>query len=267
MAARLARIRIFPVKSLDPVEVGSVAIAAGGCLAGDREFALFDSGGRVLNAKRLGSAILAIRSRHSARTGMLCLAAGTERAEFDLAAESDAVGSWLERALGREAVLRRNKESGFPDDELASGPTVVGTASLELLAGHFGLPCEEVRRRFRANLELEGLEPFEEDLLYGPPGRPRRFRIGQVEFLGTNPCRRCVVPTLDSRGSVESGSLSLQSLAEFRRRSARAGSHLAAYPGWHRFAVNTRPAEGQAGLRLRVGDALESTPDRAVPRR
>ncbi len=260
MEARLARIRVFPVKSLDPVDVGSVAIAAGGCLAGDREFALFDSDGRVLNAKRLGPEILAIRAQYSAETGMVRFGAGPEPAEFDLAAETEAVGLWLGRALGCEVVLRRNQESGFPDDELASGPTVVGTASLELLARHFGLPCEEVRRRFRANLELDGLEPFEEDLLYGPPGRPRRFRIGQVEFLGANPCRRCVVPTLDSQGSADSGPLTLKSLAEFRRRRAYAGSHLAAYPGWHRFAVNTRAAAGQAGLSLSVGDALEAAP-------
>ena len=146
--------------------------------------------------------------------------------------------------------------AGFPDDEDASGPTVIGSASIQTVAEWFGLSAEEVRRRFRANLEIAGLGPFEEDTLFGPPGRPKKFRIGEVSFLGLNPCRRCVVPTLDSHGDSAVGSLSARTFSELRERHSRDGSNLALYSGHYRLAVNTRIKPAQSDKRLRVGDEL-----------
>ena len=57
---------------------------------------------------------------------------------------------------------------GFVDDRDASGPTLVGSASLASVADWFNLETEETRRRLRTNLEIAGLEPFEEDSLFGP---------------------------------------------------------------------------------------------------
>ena len=49
---RLAQIVIHPVKSLDGVAVPSAEVLASGALAGDREYALLDAAGYVINAKR-----------------------------------------------------------------------------------------------------------------------------------------------------------------------------------------------------------------------
>ncbi len=255
----LARIRVYPIKSLDPREVESVRLAAGQSLAGDREYALFGTDGRFVNAKRLGPALLGIRAQYSSDGGEVALAAGGSRARFSLTAERPALAAWFSRRLGRPVKVRKNSLGGYPDDTEASGPTVVGTASLRSVADHFGLRLEEVRRRFRANLEIEGLEPFGEDLLYGAPGTPCRFRLGEVEMLGTNPCRRCSVPTRDSHGRDLPASLSASSFAAYRRRHAHPGSKLHRYPGAYRLAVNTRLAGGQANGRLRVGDRLRSS--------
>ncbi len=252
----LARIRIYPIKSLDPLEIARSALASGLRLAGDREYALFDAGGRLLNAKRLRAAILSIRAAYSDQARVVELKAASQAGRFELPADCRALERWLGRALGRPVSLRRNPVSGFPDDEDAAGPTVIGSASIAAVAEWLGLPAEEVRRRFRANLEIAGLEPFEEDTLFGPPARPQRFRIGDVGFLGVNPCRRCVVPTLDSRGDEAVPPFSAARFSALRERSRREGTSLALYPGRYRLAVNTRIEPAQADRQIRVGDEL-----------
>ena len=256
MTPHLARIRIYPIKSLDPLELSEVEIASGVRLAGDRDYALVDSQGSVLNAKRLGGAIVSLRATYSNGGRHVDLQAGREHARFAMRDDRSRIEAWFSRALGRTVRLRRDKIGGYPDDEQASGPTVLGLGSVDAVAGWFDLPREEIRRRFRANLEIADLEPFEEDLLFGPPGRPRRFRIGDVEFLGTNPCARCVVPTLDSFDGSAKGSLTAKRFAQLRARHYRQDSEIARYKGYYRLAVNTLLPSGQDGKTLRLGDPL-----------
>ncbi len=256
MTPQLARIRVYPVKSLDPMDLERVDLVAGRRLAGDRDYALFDAAGRFVNGKRCGASLLGIRAEYSDGGRSIALSAGEDRAQFDLRHGHAELEAWFGLVLGKPVSLRRNDVAGYPDDEQASGPTVLGSASVDAIAGWFEMPAEEVRRRFRANLEIAGLEPFEEDLLFGPPGRPRRFRIGAVEFLGTNPCARCAVPTLDSRDGSAAGPLTAKRFAALRERHRRPDSDIALYDGYYRLAVNTRLANGQQGKALCVGDEL-----------
>ena len=256
MTPHLARIRVFPIKSLDPLEVDRATISSGGHLAGDRDYALTDTLGRFLNAKRLGSAIVSVRANYSEGGRVVDLRAGPEGARFDIESRHRQLEEWFARILGRSVSLQRDTHAGFPDDGEASGPTVLGSASIDTVAGWFGIPAEEVRRRFRANLEIAGLDPFGEDLLFGPPGQPRRFRIGEVEFLGTNPCKRCVVPTLDSFDGSASGPLTAKGFATLRRRHRLPDSEISRFRSYYRLAVNTRLPGGQAGKTLRIGDPL-----------
>ena len=253
---RLAGIRVYPIKSLDPLELEEAELASGLRLTGDRDYALVDSQGRFLNAKRLGSSILSIRAVYSDRARVVDLAAGPESGRFELSGDRSAIEGWFGRVLGQPVSLRQNAVAGFPDDEDASGPTVIGSASIQAVAEWFGLSAEEVRRRFRANLEIAGLGPFEEDSLFGPPGRPKKFRIGDVSFLGLNPCRRCVVPTVDSHGDSAVGALSAKQFSALRERHSPDDSNLAFYAGYYRLAVNTRIEPAQSEKRLRVGDEL-----------
>ena len=224
--------------------------------AGDRDYALADSRGRLLNAKRLGGAIVSVRATYSKRGLYVDLQAGREHATFALRDDRSLIEEWFSRALGRAVCMRRDKVGGYPDDEQASGPTVLGLGSVDAVAGWFDLPREEIRRRFRANLEIADLDPFEEDLLFGPPGRPRRFRIGDVEFLGTNPCARCAVPTLDSFDGHAGGALTAKRFAQLRERNRRQDSEIALYKGYYRLAVNTLLPSDQDGKTLRLGDPL-----------
>src|SRR5271168_4172643 len=60
-AMRLGRILIFPIKSLDGVQMEEATITAGGILENDRVYAIFDEQGKVVNGKRTAR-IHALRS-------------------------------------------------------------------------------------------------------------------------------------------------------------------------------------------------------------
>lgn len=63
--------------------------------------------------------------------------------------------------------------------------------------------------RFRPNLVVGGCVPYAEDAW-------RRFRIGEIEFVGERPCTRCSVTTVDQQ-TGERGVEPLATLATYRR--------------------------------------------------
>ena len=257
MRPHLARIQVYPIKSLDPRNLEETEVVDGAGLRGDREFAFFEAGDKVLNAKRARERLLSVRATHGEEGKRVELSTAEGNGRFDLMHDRKPVETFLGEWLGRPVELRRDGARGFPDDPEASGPTVVGTGSVELVAQWFGWEADEVRRRFRTNLEISGLRPFEEDLLFGPPREPRRFRIGEVELLGINPCARCVVPSLDSRGRAATDRQFARKFAALRERHAPARSRIHRYDHYYRFAVNTRLAPEQGGRVLRIGDKLK----------
>lgn len=258
---RLARITIYPIKSFDGYESSSFEVLRSGGLADDRRWALVTSDGAIFNAKR--SALLQTlrvewldtpsRARFVTPHGVRI---------FELNSECRPCERFLSEVLQEPLRLVEDAERGFPDDTDSPGPTVVSTATLETVANWFpGLTVEEVRRRMRANLEVDGTEPFWEDGLYGEAGTNVRFWIGDVELEGTNPCQRCVVPTRDSRTGVAAPGFAV----EFSRRRA------AGLPFWvkrsrfdhfYRLAVNTRLASRPG--RIAVGDVVRSSNPRSL---
>ncbi|MDP9337327.1 MAG: hypothetical protein M3P45_00505 [Acidobacteriota bacterium] len=90
----------------------------------------------------------------------------------------------------------RHDANGIPDDLIASGPTIISTASLSAVCAWFpGMTIPEARLRLRATLEIVGIPAFWEDQLFGSEIRSVvRFRIGEVAFEGSYPCIRCPIP-------------------------------------------------------------------------
>jgi uncharacterized protein YcbX len=252
----VSRIEVFPIKSLDAVAVASAAITAGGILAHDRVYAIFDREGRVVNGKRTDR-IHRLRSSFDPHFGEVCLweTDDSARRTFSLR-ELEPMNRWMSDFFGFPVALRHEPLRGFPDDSAAFGPTLVGAASLKRVQEWYsGWTLPNVRRRFRTNLELEGGEPFAEDRLFGGPDELRPFRLGSVPFLGHNPCQRCVVPTRDP----ESG----EALRGFQKTFAERRKEQ--LPGWvdgrrfnhfYRFAVNTSIPPSESGKQLRLGDPL-----------
>ncbi|MGE3637898.1 MAG: MOSC domain-containing protein [Pirellulales bacterium] len=254
MSAKLRRITIYPIKSLDGVEVGAACVLPSGALENDRRFALVDAEGKCVNGKRT-PAIHAIRAEYDLAAMAVRFNHGHQ---FSLVHNQSEISEYLSKALGIACGLAENSTTGFPDDTESPGPTLLSTATLAAITQWFpGLTLEETRRRFRANLEIDGVEPFWEDHLVGPVDTTVPFQIGAVHWLGINPCQRCVVPTRDSQTA--------EPIAGFQKSFAR--EREAALPAWaprdrfnhfYRLSVNTRLAAAQSSGVVRVGDALHA---------
>jgi hypothetical protein len=123
------------------------------------------------------------------------------------------------------------------------------------------LSLDEVRRRFRTTLEIDAdghgkLPAFWEDQLLGADENYAvRFRIGEVNFEGSNPCARCAVPPRHTQTGAD--------LVGFQKRfSELRREHLPPWAPWERFdhfyrlATNTRVASYESGRMLRVGEPV-----------
>jgi len=252
----LAHITIYPIKSLDGVGVSEATLLKGGALAGDREFALFDALGAVVNAKRTAD-IHRIRSRFdlAARTVTLTVPPSDIESTFHLDGDRSALEQWLSDFFHQPITLRQNLHMGFPDDEAASGPTLVSTATLETVAAWFNMDLEEARRRFRANLEIAEAAPFWEDHLFGEADRLCPFHVGAVTLFGSHPCQRCIVPTRDSQTGDRTPHFQTQ-FATQRQATLPPWANSSRFNHFYKLTVNTQMPSTEAGKILRRGDQI-----------
>ncbi|CUR58998.1 conserved hypothetical protein [metagenome] len=173
---------------------------------------------------------------------------------------SETAQAWVRRALGRDDLTlvwchdpgARNLQPGFssPDDHTAFADafpvTVVSLASVRQLhdwmverALETGeeppepLPVE----RFRANLVVDGEEPFAED-------HWREVQVGSVRFRVAKPVNRCVMTTIDPV-SLTTAKEPVRTLA--RHRLVEGKTH---------FALHLLPLEEG---RVTVGDEVSAT--------
>lgn len=251
----LGRILVFPIKSLDGVSVSEVKLTAGGILANDRVYAIFDLEGRVVNGKRtprvhqlrcgFDSGFHEVRFRQD----------GELPAQFPLDAPAP-IEKWLGDFFGFPVRFKHDPEKGFPDDREAFGPTITSQSSLREIQTWFPeLTEESVRRRFRANLELLECEPFGEDRLFGAPGELKPFQVGPVKFAGHNPCQRCVVPTRDPDSGQTVPDFQ-KKFMELRKKSLPEWSNALRFNHYYRFTINTSVPPSEAGKKLRLGDPV-----------
>ena len=260
---RLQRITVYPLKSFDPVSVDEATVLPSGALQHDRQFALRRHDGTLLTAKRDPRVHrVSIRIDPEVRTVTI-----QERTQGDESSNGsprtihlhidDNLREFQQAVsvlFSQSLELVEDLTSGFPDDHESPGPTIVAMESLEAVAAWFpGMSVDDVRQRFRANLEVAGCEPFWEDRLFGQHGTTVPFRIGAVKFLGINPCQRCVVPTRDATTGAE-----LPMFAkEFSRRREQTLPEWATverFDHFYRLTTNTRGV-GIGGI-IRRGDAV-----------
>jgi len=245
----LSRIRIYPIKGLDPVEVSSAATTPSGSLEHDREFVLFDEEDKVVSGKR-EEKIHRIRSEVDLETEVFRFRYEGKVYEFSFE-ETRAVEDFFSEVFGYRVFLKRFPE-GFPDDRKAHGPTIVSRATLLEVAGWFSLEEENVRRRFRANLEIDDVPPFWEDSLVGED-RPVEFYLGEVLLSGEGISKRCPVPTRDpSTGEELKGFI--KTFIERRKESLPPWSPRKRFEDtFYRLCINTNVLKGGV---LSVGDEL-----------
>lgn len=257
MNPHLSRITLYPFKSLDGQDVEEAVVLRNAGLRHDREYCLLDESGVALNTKRLGAALVRIRSEVHFGFGEITLHDGSGEQTFRLDRDGEKLEAWFSARLGQTVKLAYDPERGFPDDRDASGPTLIGTATLEAVGSWFGLDVDEARRRFRPNLEIGGVPAFWEDRLYGPPGETLRFRIGEVAIDGVNPCARCAVPSHDSHSGEIPEPQFAKIFAERRRANLPAWAGQSRFDHFYRLSVNTRVPETEAGKELHVSDEID----------
>jgi uncharacterized protein YcbX len=259
-SARLANIRLHPIKSLDPVEVKEARVGPGGGLEFDRAWALYSADGQWVNGKRT-AAVHLIRAAFPLDISSVTLSVPDDSRKipaktFTFPGDTAAASQWFSGFFEQPITVRHSAE-GFPDDTIASGPTIVSTATLQAVSELVdGMDVDEVRERFRTTLEIDGVPAFWEDQLFGEEERSAvRFRIGEVNFEGSNPCARCPVPPRNPRtGDITPGFQ--KRLSDFRRANLPVWTPESRFDHYYRLATNTRVASTETGKLLRVGDSV-----------
>lgn len=252
------------------MESDRVSLVEGGRLELDREYAVVDrpasaprpdhevgGAGNYLNGKRT-DAVHRIRSSFDpdANTVTLRTTGAETQQAFDMDDRGELNG-WLSEYFGRPVSVRRTDSGGYPDDRELSGPTVISTATLRSVASWFpDIGVEEMRRRFRANIEIDGVPAFWEDRLYADHGEYVAFRIGDVRFEGVNPCQRCVVPTRDPDTGERTADFRA-TFVERRRETLPSWAARGRFNHYYRLMVNTRVPDSQRGQQIAVGDPVE----------
>jgi uncharacterized protein len=255
----VASISIYPVKSFGPTLVRAARIVEGGGLEHDREFALFDANDKFVNGKR-NPLVHQLTTMIDWKDGIVyfkpfCLDA--EPVSFNILHEVSQMEEWLSHFFGEPVTWRRNAKGGFPDDGAAPGPTIISDASYgEISTWYSGLSVGEIRKRFRANIELACDQPFWEDHLFANAGELLRFTIGDVEFHGTNPCKRCVVPTRETLGGDTYPDFA-KIFMDKRAQTRPEWSNRSRFDHFYRLAINTRVPPDQYGKQIHVGDGVE----------
>jgi len=256
----LANIRLHPIKALDPVSVGEARIGPNGGLALDRVWALYSADGRWVNGKRTAAMHL-IRAAYAPDIASVTLTVPGDRRDipamtFAFPGDDEGAAEWFSMYF-EQTIQVRYTPDGFPDDGLATGPTIVSTASLEAVREWFpGMRLDEARRRFRTTLEIENVPAFWEDRLFAESETSVvRFKIGEVAFEGSNPCARCPVPSRDSiTGATNDGFQ--KRFTELRRAQLPAWAPVERFDHFYRLATNTRVPSTEQGKFLRLGDPL-----------
>ncbi len=260
----LRRITTFPLKSLDPLDRQSARIVENGALDGDREFALFDASGAYVNGKAT-AAVHRLRTEFDPDTRRATVAppdGEAVTASVDDPEGRERLTAVLESHFGEPVSLRRDAAGGFPDDQTASGPTVISTATLREVASWFpGVDVDGVRRRFRANLEIGSVPAFWEDRLFSDRDHVVAFDVGDVRFRGVNPCQRCVVPSRDPDTGAPTGGFR-ETFVRKRRETMPEWSGGERFDHDYRLMVNTVVPSSEWGKTIRVGDAVERRGER-----
>jgi uncharacterized protein YcbX len=282
----LDRITIYPVKSLEGVDLAECGVQECGALENDRRWRLVDMDGRVVNAKRTPR-FHPIRAEYDLPERLITLSfwadGPTEPAHtFPLAPGPEGPCEWLSEALGMRVLLEERRDGGFPDDREAPGPTLVATASLAEVARWFGFDLAEAQRRFRANLEISGCEAFWEDTLASParvgvpsladlpadlaidpyadlpPLEPREFAIGEVRFRATGVCKRCPVPSRESRTGAVTDQFR-EVFEAWRGRGLRPDVDTGRWGDFYRLGGNMAlTSESGRAARLQLGDNVSA---------
>lgn len=255
----VSELRIYPVKSLDPVIVNKLTISERSLLH-DREFAIFDENGKYVNGKKTPE-INKLRAVFDLENYQIELRIeGSDVVHsFSLLEEQNHLNNYLSDYFGYKVFIKQTQNGNFLDIPVYSGLTILSTSSLKSLSEFFPeIPVEQLRRRFRANIEISGVELLWEDNLFDRPGNAVEYQIGDVKLFGVAPRARCIVPTRDPDTGITYPYFTKE-FVEFRKNSLPDYSLLPEYEHFYFLSVDTFIPDTENGKTIKVGDKLEIT--------
>lgn len=207
---RLASLYRYPVKGLSPERLSEAHLATGGYFPGDRLFAIengpcgFDAAHPEHKPKIVyfmlmrHEALARLKTRYLDATGELVIFhEGREAARGDLATPAGraAIAAFLkgfmpEALRGEPGVLRAPEGYRFTDSR-SGFVSIINLASVADLEGRIGAPVDPLR--FRGNLHIDGLSPWQEFELVG---RTLQSSTG-VRLEVIKPIERCAATGVD----------------------------------------------------------------------
>lgn len=238
MAATLASIHIYPLKSCAPLAIDEARVQRRG-IAHDRRWTIVDAENTFITARNYPRLTL-IRATadddglHLTAPGMPHMSARIPRADAGRlavtiwddsvapqAADANA-NAWITEFLGMPAALAYMDDAcvraidpdwSSPSDEVSFADgfplLLISQAAVDHLNTRLQSPISALR--FRPNLLIANTEPHAEDGW-------KRIRVGDVEFDVVKPCIRCVFTTVDfSTGTFDPLGEPLRTLVNYRR--------------------------------------------------
>lgn len=209
MAGIVTALYRHPVKGFTPERLDSATLTVGGPFPNDRLFAVengpsgFNPSEPVFIPKQKFAVLMRIaevakaRTRYDETTGVLHATADGMpplAANLDEDAGREAFAGWLGDLLGEEAQGPLKVISAPGDWRFMDHPqghvSIINLASVRDLEAKIGRPVDPLR--FRANLYVEGWEPWIENEWVG-----RALRLGDVEATVFKPIVRCAATHVD----------------------------------------------------------------------
>jgi len=258
-------IRVYPIKSLDPVSLPAATVGVRS-LRFDREFALLTPEGRYLNGKRTGR-VNQLETRYDLEEYRVHFAPrGSGRfSSFHLLEDKEEIERYLSSFFAMPVMLQRNQEGRLLDVPDTSSVTVISEASLQSLgAATAAVDIEQMRLRFRANIEIAGVAPYWEDQLFGEPGTGVVFQAGTVRLLGIRPRARCNVPPRNPF-TGDTDKEFVRKMMASRKGNLPHGSRLQSFGGYYHLAVDTFIPDTEKGKTIRLGDPVKIMAPVALP--
>ncbi len=231
----------YPVKGCQGVAAEALEITKMG-VAGDRDFVLWQDGKLVDQKETPQVASLAadfdrergvLRFRHAdhgayehqVRSEGEIRKAAWVLDQFETVDQGDPVAEWLSAAVGMDVRLVSPAapwKINFPIPQMqrvhetpkqrffaASPVSLANRASLDDLNTRLETPVP--MDRFRMNVVVDGLAPYEEDTLDS-------LSNAQVELLQVTPAERCVIITTDQKTGERPKSDLMKVLGQYRRK-------------------------------------------------
>lgn len=224
----------------------------------DREFAIFDESGKYVNGKRTPD-ICRLRSSYDIEKYQMKIRVegSKDTISFNLLEEQIKINEYLSDFFGYKVFIKQTHDGKFLDIPEYSGLTIISTSSLNALTGFFPeISSEQMRRRFRANIELSGVDAFREDNLFDKPGNTVEYRIGDVKLFGISPRARCIVPTRNPDTGITYPFFT-KKFVEFREESLPSDSMIPEYEHFYYLSVDTFIPDSENGKTIFIGDKLE----------